>query len=170
MLDELLLISLGAGLFGTAFIGVLYWLVMREEPGTKRMREIASYIEQGARAFLKREFKTIAYFIVVIGAVLLAALWPRWQIAFGFAYGALFSMAAVALGMNAAVKANVRAANLARSSAGRAFVLALRGGGVMGLTIPSLNLVGLSTMFFLFGIGPETVKAVDLLVLSLIHI
>ena len=87
--DELLLISLGAGLFGTAFIGILYWLVLREEPGTKRMREIASYIEQGARAFLKREFKTIAYFIIVIGAVLLAALWPRWQIAFGFVYGCL---------------------------------------------------------------------------------
>ena len=162
--DPLLLLSLGVGLVGIGFIGVLYWLVLREEPGTKRMREIASYIEEGAKAFLKREFKTIAYFIVVIGAVLLACLWPRWQIAFGFVYGTLFSMAAVALGMNAAVKANVRAANLARRSAGQAFVLALRGGGVMGLTIPSLNLVGLTTMLLLFGIGPENVEAVDLLV------
>ena len=160
----LLLIPLGVGLVGLAIIAVLYYVIKREEPGTERMREIASFIEQGANAFLKREFKTIAYFIVVIAAVLLACFWPKWQIAFGFVYGALCSLLAVFLGMKAAVKANVRAANLARSSAAHAFVLAFRGGAVMGLTIPSLNLVGLASMCLLFGLSPENMEVVDLLV------
>ena len=162
----LLLIPFGVGVAGLAFIGALYWLVSRQKPGTERMEEIASFIEQGADAFLKREFKTISAFVVVIAVVLLACLWPRWQVAFGFVYGSVCSLLAVLIGMKAAVKANVRAANLARSSAGRAFVLAFRGGGVMGLAIPSLNLVGISSMCLLpwFGFGPESLEAVDLLV------
>ena len=80
----LLLIPLGVGLVGLAIIAVLYYVIKREEPGTERMREIASFIEQGADAFLKREFKTIAYFIVVIAAILLACFRLKWQIAFAF--------------------------------------------------------------------------------------
>ena len=90
----LLLIPLGVGLVGLAIIAALYYVIRREEPGTERMREIASFIEQGADAFLKREFKTIAYFIVVIAAALLACFWPKWQVAFGFVYGALCSLLA----------------------------------------------------------------------------
>ena len=160
----LLLIPLGVGLAGIALIALLYWLISKEEPGTEKMREIASFIEQGADAFLKREFKTIAYFIVILAVVLLACLWPRWQIAFGFVYGAVCSLLGTFVGMKAAVKANVRAANLARRSAGWAFVLAFRGGAVMGLTIPSLNLVGISTMCLLVGLGPQNIDVVDLLV------
>ena len=72
----LLLIPLGVGLAGLALVLALYWLVRRVEPGTEEMLRIASFIEQGADAFLKREFKTISYFIVAITILLLAALWP----------------------------------------------------------------------------------------------
>ena len=162
--NALLFIPLGVGLAGLGLIGLLYWLVMREETGTERMREIASFIEQGADAFLKREFKTISYFIVIIAILLLAGLWPNWQIAFGFVYGAVCSLIGTFIGMKAAVRANVRTANLARRSAGKAFVLAFRGGAVMGLIIPSLNLVGISTMCLLVGLNPHNIEVVDLLV------
>ena len=164
--QTLLLIPLGVGLAGLGFIAFFYWLVSRQEPGTERMQEIASFIEQGADAFLKREFKTISVFVVIIAILLLVCLWPRWQIAFGFVYGAVCSLLAVLVGMKAAVKANVRAANLARSSAGRAFVLAFRGGSIMGLAIPSLNLIGISSMCLLpwFNFSPGSLESVDLLV------
>ena len=160
----LMLIPLATGLVGLGLIGLLFWLILREDPGSEKVREIASFIEQGADAFLKREFKTISYFIAIIAVLLLLALWPNWQIAFGFIYGAVCSLIATFLGMKAAVKANVRTANLARSSAGRAFVLAFRGGAVMGLLIPVLNLIGISSMCLLVGFGPARLDAVDLLV------
>ena len=161
---ESMLFAPMAGLVAMAFVGFFAWWVSKQDPGTPLMQEIASYIREGANAFLKREFRTISYFIVVLAVVLLAALWPHWQIAFGFVMGALLSMLAVIIGMNVAVRANVRTANAARSSAGKALTLAFRGGATMGLSIVALNLLGISLLVYLFGVGPDNPEAVSLLV------
>lgn len=128
------------------------------------MREIASYIREGANAFLKREMKTVSYFIIGLAVILLIAMWPKWQIAFAFIFGALLSILAMVIGMNAAVRANVRTTNAARTSPGKALVVAFRGGGVMGLAIVSLNLLGISALYLLFGVSLENPEAVSLLV------
>ena len=148
--------------FALAVVAALYWWLQKQNAGTDRMQEIASFIQQGANAFLRREFQTISYFIIGIGALLLIVL--SWQIAFGFVTGAVFSMLAIFIGMNAATRANVRTSNAARSSAGKALTIAFRGGSVMGLSIVSLNMLGVVLLMLLFGVGPDDPEAVSLLV------
>lgn len=89
---------------------------------------------------------------------------PEWQIAFGFVFGALFSMSAVLIGMNAAVRANVRTTQAARTDPGKALTLAFRGGSIMGLGIVAHNLLGISILAIIFGIHPGTPERVSLLV------
>jgi K(+)-stimulated pyrophosphate-energized sodium pump len=151
-----------AGAIGMIFVGLISQWLVKQDPGTPRMQEIASFIQEGANAFLRREFRTIAYFIVGIAALLLIFL--GWQIAFGFVMGAVFSLLAIFIGMNAATRANVRTSSAARSSAGRALTVAFRGGSVMGLSIVSLNMLGIVLLMWLFGVGPDDPEAVSLLV------
>jgi Na+/H+-translocating membrane pyrophosphatase len=151
-----------AGAIGMIFVGVFTWWVIKQEPGTPRMQEIASFIQEGANAFLRREFQTIAYFIAAIAVLLLIFL--SWQIAFGFVMGAVFSLLAIFIGMNVATRANVRTSNAARTSPGRALTIAFRGGSVMGLSIVSLNMLGILLLMWLFGVGPDDPEGVSLLV------
>jgi len=152
------------GVVGLAAVVFLYLWLRKQDAGTKRMKEIASFIQQGANAFLRREFQTISYFIVGIAVLLLIVMWPTWQIAFGFVTGAAFSLLAILIGMNAATRANVRTSNAARSSAGRALTVAFRGGSIMGLSIVSLNMLGIVLLMWLFGVSPDDPEAVSLLV------
>ncbi len=150
------------GIVGMIFVGIIARWVIKQDPGTPRMQEIASFIQEGANAFLRREFQTIAYFIVGIAVLLLIFL--KWQIAFGFVMGAVFSLLAVFIGMNVATRANVRTSNAARTSAGRALTIAFRGGSVMGLSIVSLNMLGIVLLMWLLGVGPDDPEGVSLLV------
>jgi K(+)-stimulated pyrophosphate-energized sodium pump len=153
-----------AGILALIFVALFAWWVVKQEPGTPRMQEIASFIQQGANTFLRREFQTIAYFIVGLAVLLLVVMWPQWQIAFGFVVGALTSMLAITIGMNAATRANVRTAQAARTLPGKALTIAFRGGATMGLTIVAFNLLGISILALLFGVGPDNPENVSLLV------
>jgi K(+)-stimulated pyrophosphate-energized sodium pump len=160
--NELLLIPLTAACAAFLCIPVVYRLVTRESPGTPRMRRIAGFIQEGAYAFLKREVRTMTYFMIPLAFILYVLL--GWQIALGFVLGACFSVLAMLIGMNAAIRANVRTTNAARTSAAKALKLPFRGGGVMGLAIVSLNLLGISLLYLIFGAGPENQGAIYLLV------
>ncbi len=151
-----------AGIVGLIFVGIIARWVVKQDAGTSRMQEIASFIQQGANAFLRREFQTIAYFIVGIAVLLLIFL--GWQIAFGFVMGAVFSLLAVFIGMNVATRANVRTTSAARSSAARALLIAFRGGGTMGLSILALELLGIFGLAFLFGVTRGNPENAHLLV------
>jgi K(+)-stimulated pyrophosphate-energized sodium pump len=159
---NLALIPLLVGFAGLFLILYLIWTIEKESAGTPRMKEIAGYIQGGANTFLKREFKTILYFVIILGIPLFIFL--GWQIALGFVAGTFFSMLAIVIGMSAAVRANVRTANAARTSSGKALLIAFRGGAIMGLSITSLVLIGISSLYFLFGVGPNNTEAVSLLV------
>jgi len=151
-----------AGVIALVFIPILFWLISREGAGTERMREVASYIQTGANIFLRREFQTIAYFIVALAIPFL--IFRGWQIALGFVLGALLSMLAMVGGMNAATRANVRTSNAARQGlAGKALTIAFRGGAVMGLLMVALELVGISLLMVIFRIGPHDPGSVNLL-------
>ncbi len=157
---DLALVPLLTGFSGLAIILYIIWSLTREETGTKKMREISSYIQRGANAFLKREFKTILYFTIVLAIVLTVCLWPHWQIGLGFIIGVFSSFLAISLGMNTAVKANVRTANAARKSPARAVMLALRGGGVIGLSIIALELISITLLYYFLGVrnNPEALS------------
>ena len=151
--------------FALAVIALLYLWLRKQDVGTERMQEIAHFIQMGANVFLRREFLTIAPFVVILALLLLVAM-PEgnWQIALGFGGGAVFSRLAVYMGMNAAVRANVRTTSAARASAARALLIAFRGGGIMGLSIVALNLLGIFVLSLLFGVNPAHPENVHLLV------
>jgi K(+)-stimulated pyrophosphate-energized sodium pump len=126
------------------------------------MRTVAGYIQEGAQAFIRREVRTVAYFIVALAVLLYVLL--GWETSVGFVFGACLSVLTMIIGMNTAVKTNVRTVNAARSSAAKALRLAFRGGGVMGLATVSLNILGILILYFIFGAGPANHDAIYFLV------
>jgi len=153
------------GLLGLVGIALLYVWLRQQDAGTERMQELARYIQEGANAFLRREFITIVPFVAVLAVVLFIAMPEgKWQIALGFVTGAAFSMLAIYIGMNAAVRANVRTTQAARTSIGRALTVAFRGGSVMGLSIVTLNMLGVLLLMWVFGVNRSNPEGVSLLV------
>ncbi|MGD2105575.1 MAG: sodium-translocating pyrophosphatase [Anaerolineae bacterium] len=154
-----------SGLTGLVAIAGLYLWLRRQDAGTERMRELGRFIQEGANAFLRREFVTIVPFVAVLAVVLYIAMPEgKWQISLGFVSGAAFSMLAIYIGMNAAIRANVRTTSAARTSIGKALTVAFRGGSVMGLSIVSLNLLGILLLMLIFGINRNSPHGVSLLV------
>ncbi len=122
------------------------WISKADE-GTDRMKEIAGYIREGAMAFLKREYKTMAIVIVVLFLLIGFGL-QSWTTAVLYVCGALLSVLAGFFGMNVATKGNVRTANGARESGmPKALKIAFRSGAVMGLCVSGLGLLGLGVVF-----------------------
>jgi K(+)-stimulated pyrophosphate-energized sodium pump len=143
-------------------MAILYRRILRESPGTPQMSAIAGYIQEGARAFIRREVRTVAYFIVILAVLLYVLL--NWETSLGFVIGAVLSVLAMIIGMNAATKTNVRTVNAARSSTEKSLRLAFRGGGIMGLAIVSFNIIGILFLYFIFGVGPSNQEAIYFLV------
>lgn len=147
-----------AGICALLFAYFLIIRIKRMDPGTERMKEIAANIHSGAMAFLKRQYRTLGIFIlviiVVISVVGLAtqgsdSLKP--QTAIAFAIGALCSILAGFIGMSIATKANVRTANAAYTSGlNRALNCAFSGGAVMGMCVVGLGLLGLGIVVLIF--------------------
>ncbi len=127
----------------------LYFYVNKQSSGTDKMKEIAGAIQEGARAFLKVEFKYLAAFVAVVAAVLAIFLDPIMAVAYVF--GSICSAVAGYLGMAVALKANVKSAFAAKQGLNKAFPIAFRGGAVMGLAVVELALLGLSAVYALTG-------------------
>jgi K(+)-stimulated pyrophosphate-energized sodium pump len=132
----------------------LYFYINKHSSGTDKMKEIAGAIQEGAKAFLKVEFKYLAVFVVVVAAVLAIFLEPIMAVAYVF--GSVCSALAGYLGMTVALKANVKSANAAKEGLNKAFPIAFRGGAVMGLAVVGLALLGISVVYALTG-DPNTV-------------
>jgi len=138
----------------------LYFYVNNKSSGTPKMREIAEAIKDGARAFLKTEYKALAVFVVIMAVILTVTLgvYTNIGVEIGPAYifGSICSAIAGFLGMEVAIRANVRTAHAAREGLNKAFQIAFRGGAVMGLSVVGLALLGISVVYFLTG-RPELV-------------
>lgn len=127
--------------------------ISKADPGTDRMQEIAGHIHEGAMAFLGRQYRAIAVFVIavffILGIFLPAESGP-WQTAICFLVGGTCSALAGYIGMTVATKANVRTANAARHSQNAALGVAFSGGAVMGMTVSGLGLLGLGILYLIF--------------------
>jgi len=164
------------------FAGVLARDVLRRDTGTDRMREIAAAIQQGARAFLRRQYRTIAIIAGILAVVFAGAIYAQraasgssdavqlgLKTAGAFALGALFSALSGYIGMQIAIRSNVRSAAGSLKSFNEALVVALRGGAVSGLAIVGLSLTGVAILYYGYGYGiAGTEPAQRDLILSLV--
>ncbi|MGL4607431.1 MAG: sodium-translocating pyrophosphatase [Eubacteriaceae bacterium] len=149
---ELLFIAPVIGVVALLVALVFAKRVTSVDAGTDRMKEIASYIHEGAMAFLTREYKMLAIFIAVLFVVLCVTPGLGWQSAVSFLVGAIFSILAGFFGMQVATKANVRTANAAQKSGmNKALQVAFSGGAVMGMCVVGLGLLGVSILYIIFG-------------------
>ncbi len=147
-----------AGVIGLVFAVILYLAMVRYPAMEGRPSEIATLIQAGARTFMRRELVLIAMSVAVI-AVALAVSPLGVTTAASFLVGAAASAAAGFLGMMAATKANVRTTTAARNRGiNEALTVAFYGGSVMGLVLASLGLVGLGSLYLIFGTDPETAE------------
>ncbi len=144
-------VILGLSLVALLFAAYLVRQVLSSDQGTPRMQEIAKAIQEGASAYLGRQFRTLIVFVVVLTFVLLGLPAPDWQIriarSVAFIVGAGFSALTGYVGMSLAVRANVRTAAAARTSRRKAMEIAFRSGGVAGMFTVGLGLLGATAIF-----------------------
>ena len=145
------LMSAGAGILALIFAA---FLVVKKINTVKvdhaRMNEIASYIHEGAMAFLRREYRVLIIFSLILAAAITVGL-KSYQTAIAFLCGAFFSALAGFIGMQVATKANVRTAYAAKESGmNKALSVAFSGGAVMGMSVVGLGLLGVSVLYYIF--------------------
>jgi K(+)-stimulated pyrophosphate-energized sodium pump len=162
------------GIFGLLYTMLKFNWVAKQPAGNDRMKEISTYISEGAMAFLKAEWKILGYFVVIV-ALLLGFMATKnedshWTIAVAFVIGAVFSATAGYIGMKVATKANVRTAEAAKTSLSKALNVSFTGGSVMGLGVSGLAVLGLGGLylilkqyFYVTGDPKEMLRTIEVL-------
>ncbi len=143
--DQSLYWILGAGAVALVYGAILTAWILRQKPGDKKMVEIATAIQEGASAYLKRQYSVVAVVGVIIFLILLKV---NLVTSIGFAIGAIASAAAGYIGMNVAVRANVRTTQAAKNGLGAALDTAFKGGAVTGLMVVGLALISVAGFYF----------------------
>ena len=143
-------------LMGIAGVGFVLWQLKRVlayDQGNELMREIGAAIQEGASAFLAREYRVIAIFVVIVATVI--AVFLQWQTAFCFVSGAIASAGAGYLGMYVAVRANTRTASAASRGLHEGLRVAFGSGAIMGMSVVSFSLIGMTLLFLAFSGDPN---------------
>jgi K(+)-stimulated pyrophosphate-energized sodium pump len=147
-------LAIAAGVLALLFAGFLAMRVLKNEEGTELMQEIGAAIQEGANAFLKREYTVLAGFVIIVFIVLLVLGLVRDlqepEVAYAYLVGALASALTGFAGMRIAVKSNMRTAAAARTGLNRALRVAFSSGGVMGMSVVGIGILGASILWLIF--------------------
>lgn len=161
MSNGLLYLAPALGVFGLIVALLIYNYVKSQPVGNEKMKEISEMIHDGAMAFLSREYKVLAIFVVIVFVLMTFSADLGIRTAIAFLSGAVFSVLAGFTGMKAATRANVRTSEAARTGGiGKALFVSYNGGAVMGLAVASLGLLGVGIFFIVFG-TPESAKYIN---------
>jgi len=149
-MDSALLMPLAfvAGLLSLGFAGFLVWSILRKPQGNEKMKDVASAIQEGAKAYLMRQYKTLVLFVVLLAALIGWLL--NVQTAIAFLAGVICSALAGYVGMMVSVRANLRTAEAAKNGLDEALGVAFRGGAVTGFTLVGLGLLGVTILYSLY--------------------
>lgn len=164
-----ILVATGAGVVALLFAAYLAWgRVLKASPGNQVMVDISTAIQEGAMAFLSREYKALIFFVLALAVVLSVGLSGDtaglgWKTAVAFVSGALCSVIAGYIGMMIATRANGRTAEAARHGFNSALKVAFPGGGVMGMSVAGIGLAGLSIVFYVFGNMDQIAGATEII-------
>ena len=146
-MDTITILSIVAALISIAFGALMIKKILKFHSGDEKMQEIAKAIQTGAKAYITRQYRTIAYLAVALFIILGFAI--DWATAFSFIIGAVLSAAAGIIGMNVSVRANVRTAEAAKVNIQSALKVAVLGGSVTGMLVVGLALLGVAGLYAL---------------------
>ncbi len=150
-----ILIAVIVGVLGLVCAGFMAVYVLRQGQGSERIREISAAIKEGALAFLGREYKILAVFVVVVAIILGVVPNLGWLVSVAFVFGAICSGLAGFIWMSIAVRANGRTAAAVQKSLNQGLRVSFRGGAVMGMCVVGIGILGLSILYFAFHNNPE---------------
>jgi K(+)-stimulated pyrophosphate-energized sodium pump len=163
---NLTLIAIACGVIALLYGIVTSRQVLAASPGNQRMMEVAEAIQEGARAYLGRQYMTIGIVGIVVAALVFFLVGPLQAV--GFAIGALLSGSAGYIGMNISVRSNVRTAEAARTSLQSGLTVAFRAGAITGMLVAGLALLAISVFFYVLvdvrGLAPNDREVIDALV------
>lgn len=142
------IIAVGAGVLGLIFAFYFATSVLKASPGNARMQEISQAIQEGAMAYLNRQYRTLIPFVIVIFFLLFFL--KSWETGISFLFGAVLSASAGYVGMGITTRANARTTEAARTSLNKALGVSFRAGAVMGLSVAGLGIIGVSVLYLWF--------------------
>ena len=152
---DLVWICIIAGLVAAGVVVFFVRYVLRQDQGSDRIQEISGAIKEGGLAFIHREYRTLAIVVVVVAIILAVIPSLGWRLSVAFIFGALCSMGAGYAGMNMALRTNGRTCAAAQKGLNQGLRVSFRGGAVMGLTVVSIGIIGLSILYFAWHGLPE---------------
>jgi K(+)-stimulated pyrophosphate-energized sodium pump len=152
---DLVWICVIVGLVGAGVVAYFVRYVLRQDEGSARLKEISGAIKEGGLTFIHREYRTLIIVVVTIAIVLAFVPGLGWEMSVAFIFGALTSMAAGYAGMNMALRSNGRTCAAAQKGLNNALRVSFRGGAVMGLTVVSIGIIGLSVLYFVWHNHPN---------------
>jgi K(+)-stimulated pyrophosphate-energized sodium pump len=159
-------ITLVLGLLGLGTAGFYAWWVLQQDPGEEKMQEISRHIQEGAMAFLRREYSTAIWFLLVVALAMFFFLkngdlyTGRYQ-ALAYLFGVVCSGSIGLIGMTVSTRANARTTHAAREGLGPALKLAFRGGSVTGLAVVGMGLFGVSLVYIVMGLWWKPATIID---------
>ena len=147
---DLVWICVIVGLIGAGVVAFFVRYVLAQDAGSEKIQEVSRAIREGAMAFIGREYRTLAIAVVIIAIILAVVPALGWRLSVAFLFGAVCSMGAGYAGMSVAVRANGRTCAAAQKGLNQGLRVAFRSGAVMGLTVVSIGILGLSILYFVW--------------------